>query len=813
MTADLRYALRVLRRSPGFAATAVAVLAFGIGANVAVFSVVNAVLLRPLPYPQSDRLVQLMIRSQVGNLPATSIPKFIVWREETTAFAAMAAYQTVPSGTSVGGRYESESIRVMRVSAGYFSVFGMPIAAGRTFDDREDRPGGAPVAIISYGLWQRTFGGDPAILDGAIPIGNTPHAIIGVVGADFRPDPPADIWIPLQADPATLDHAAVVQVVARLKPGVTIDTARQQMYRASVPFRQRFPAALGPLEGFTAEPLLDVMVGGVRDALWMITAAVVVVLVIACGNLANLMLARAARRRMDIAMRAALGSSRWRTIRLLLAESVILSTAGGIASVFIAYAGIRLLVAQAPLAFPRIAERGAAIALDWHVLLFAAAAALMTNVIFGLLPAFGASRPDLAAVCQQSGAQSGSGLRHVALHRTLVIGELTLALVLLTAAGMMIQTFIAVRAVDRGFDPTNVLTAEMSLPGARFARTSAVVDLVRDVEQRLRPSGHLVALTSALPLEPALAVPFTLTRRTLSGSPYHGSATWRMVSPRYFDVFRIVRVRGRTFTDEDTRLLQPVAIINEAFAKRFWQNRDPIGETVTVGLAAATAFEELPRTIVGVVSDVRDAGPNRDPEPMIYVPTAQLADAVTARNNRAAPLKWVLRTRDDAGRSAGAFLRELRDASGGIPVWRVRTMASILADANARANFNTLVMALFAVAALALAAIGLYGLMAYSVEQRAIEIGIRLALGAEPRRVGRMVLWEGLQLTAAGLAVGLTAAVAPARVLRSLVYGIAAPAPIVLSGVAALLAGVALVATYLPARRATRINPIEILRG
>jgi predicted permease len=813
---DLLHAARMLRRTRGFTATAVAVLAVGIGANTAVFSVVNAVLLQPLPYPEPDRIVQVMIGSpQTGRTTLVSVPKFSTLRDQVRVFQALAAYQASDPGVNVTGGDRPEHLRSLHVSAEYFAVFGATVRAGRTFAATDDVPHGPRVAVITNGLWVRRFGSDPGALGSTIQLGGDGHEIVGILAPGFVSDPAADIFLPLQLDLLSFDHSNYLHVAGRLRRGVTLASAREALSLATDPFRRKFPFALGPWEGFTAERLRDVVVGDVRASLRLLTGAVVFVLLIACANVANLLLARGHRRRREIATRIALGSPRSRVVRQLLTESLLLSIAGGLAGLALGYASVRVLLAAAPGNIPRIGVDGSGIDVDVTLLLFTMAVSVSTGVLFGVVPALTAARTELSAAFKDSGVAADGGRRNRA-QAALVVAEMMLALVLLVGSGLMIRTFQALSTVDRGFNPRSVLTLEMSLSGTPLRDTAALMQFVRNAEERLgRISGvaHAAAARS-LPLDPAFRLPFVIERRMLpgDGGAFHGMATWRSVTPHYFDALRIQVRRGRVFSDLDSAGAVPVAVINRAMARTYWQQLDPLGERLIVGAGAARDLQDGVRQIVGVVDDVRDEGAKGDPGPTIYVPMAQVPDALTARNNRLYTLSWIVRTHTPPEQAAAAVAHELQSTSGGLPVARIRTMDQIVAGSTARAAFSMTLLTTFAIVSLSLAVIGMYGLMSYSVQQRTQEIGIRMALGAVQADVRNMILAQGLRLAGFGVGLGIAAALLLTRLMATVVFGVRTYEPSVFGAVAVLLAAVALVAAYVPARRATQINPLDALR-
>jgi putative ABC transport system permease protein len=815
---DALHGARMLRRTPAFTLTAMVVLAAGIGANTAVFSVVNAVLLQPLPYPQADRILQLLTVSREGRSTLVSVPKFNVWREHTRGWQALAAYQVSDPGVNVTSGDRPEHLRAMHVSAEYFAVFGARIRSGRSFTAEEDRVHGPRLAVISHGLWIRRFGSEPSVVNTSIELGGERWLIVGVLAQGFVSDPAADIFLPLQADPFSTDHVSYLTVVGRLQPGVTPGEMRRRVVDTTFAFRRTFPFALGAYDEFTAAPLRDVILGDVRPALQLLTGAVLFVLLIACANVANLMLARGHRRRREVATRLALGAGGGRIVRQLLTESVLLAISGGLLGLVAGYGGLRAMLAWAPPHIPRIASSDAGIAIDGSVLLFTTIVSLATGVLFGVLPALTAARTNVTAVFNETGHAAGGGSARGTAQAALVVGEMTLALILLVGAGLMIRTFLALGSVDRGFDARNVVTLDMSLAGTPLGDTEALAPFIRNAEDRIHAIHGVahVAAARTLPLEPAFDLPFVIERRVLphTGGTFHGIAAWRSVTPEYFDAFRIRLRHGRAFTRADMAGGIPVAIVNDAMVRKYWPaGTNPLRERLVIGVSAGREHTDAPRRIVGVVDDVRDTDVNRLPEPIVYVPMAQVSDAMSAWNNRRFPLRWIVRSSVRASTLVPRIEAELRATSGGLPIARVRTMEEIVAGALARAAFSMTLLTAFAAVSLLLAVLGLYGLMSYSVQQRTQEIGIRMALGAAPAEVRAMVLLQGARLALTGVGLGIVLALALTRLMASLVFGVRTHDPSVFALVAGLLTAVALVAAYLPARRATRIDPLRAVRG
>jgi putative ABC transport system permease protein len=815
--ADVRYAFRMLRGNPAFTAVAVTALALGIGANAAIFSVVNSVLLQPLPYPDADRI--MFVGRQFGNdvQGSNSIPKYMVWRQNHV-FDAMTLYGLAGSGVSVGTGDRPEQAKAMRASDGYFRVFGVAPMLGRTYTAEEDLPNGSAVAVISYNLWQSRFGGDPAIVGRSIPMDRVPTTVIGVLPKGFLPDPPTDVWMPLQADPASTNQGHYLRVAARLKPGVTLSQARAEMKVMGERFRAANPKWMDSRESVGVKPLQDAVVGDVKPALMVLLGAVGFVLLIACANVANLLLARAAVRQRELAVRAAIGASRMRVVRQLLTESVLLALCGGALGFVLGSWGVRGLLLLAPGNIPRLTDpnglRVSIPPLDWRVALFTAGVALLTAILFGLLPALHTSKPDLASTLKEAGGRSGSGRAGNRARSVLVVSEVALALVLLIGASLMIRTFQSLRSAKSGIDPHNVLTMETSL-GTAYSTTAKVDELVTQVVRRVEALPGVEAAASAvtLPTTMGIDLPFTIAGKPPGkGDQYNGDEQWRSVSPHYFQAFHIPLLRGRVFRETDAANSMRVVLINEAMAKTYWPKDDPIGQVIQIGKGLGPQFDDPPRQVIGIVGNVTETGLQAGNQSVMYIPQSQVPEGITSLANSVLPLTWMVRSAADPAGLRAAIEREFRAVDGLLTPSRERTMEQVIADGIARQSFNMILLSVFAAIALLLAAIGVYGLMAYSVERRTQEMGIRMALGASRGDLLRIVLLQGAKLTGAGLVVGLALAYGLTRLLASLLFGVKAADPVSFAAVAAVLAVVALAATYIPARRASNVPPSEALR-
>jgi predicted permease len=809
---DVKHALHLFIKSPGFTIAAISALALGIGANTAIFTVVNAVLLKPLGYPDADRIVQILLTSPQGSGAGASIPKFQEWQRQTSIFKDVAAYDFAGPGFNITGD-RPELIHGIHVSEGYFRVFGAPVMLGRTFTQQEDSPNGGHVVVLSYGLWQRRFGGNPKVVGQALSLGGEPYTIVGVLGRDFTTDPEADIWIPFQFEANSTNQGHFFLGAAMLKPGVTVTQANAQMKLAYAEFLRRFPAA-DPKGGFAVQPLRDSIVRDARTSLLVLLGAVGLVLLIACANVANLLLVRATGRKREFAIRAAMGASRARVIRQLLTESVLLAVIGGVLGLALGYLGVRWLLAISPAGLPRLGEDGAAVGVDWRVLGFTLLVSCGTGILFGLFPAFSVSRTDLNSTLKESSNRAGTGFRQGKTRSLLVVTEVALAMVLLVGAALLIRTFVALRGVNAGFDAHNVLTMEMSMNGDRFSKTAAIAQLSRDGRQRLDgiPGVESSAFTCCLPVDGQFGLPFAIAGRPVDPAKGQPGAGWMQASPDYYKTFKIPVIRGREFTDADTATSPGVVIINEALQKEYFKNENPIGQQILIAKGMGPPFEEPARQIVGVVGNTHDAGLDQDTPPLMIVPDSQVLDAMTALNAKIVPLRWAVRTRGDPRQLSAAISEQLRQASGGFPVSHIRSMEEIVSRTTSRQSFNMMLLTIFGAIALVLAAIGIYGLIAYSVQQRTQEIGIRMALGADRAGIRRMIVWDGMRLTLIGMVVGIGASFGLTRLIASFLFGVKTWDPTAFIAVPVVLATVALLAVWLPAMRASRVEPMMALR-
>ena len=813
---DFRHAIRLfLKGGASFTLTAVIALALGIGANTAIFSLVNAVLLKEPPFPSAIRIVLLQTKTPHGSFAGGSPAKFAHWSQQRETLEDVSAFADgVVNWT--GGHFPQQ-LRSERVSSAYFRLFGVPMVLGRPFNAREDTPGAAPVVVIGEGVWKSHFASDPKILGKSMILGSQPYVITGVVSSrfDFQDfgDAP-EVWIPFQLDPNSIDQGHFFQVAGRLKSGVTFQRANARLDASAAAFRHKFPVGLDKGESFSAETLKTALVQGSERSIWVLAAAVGFVLLIACANVANLLLARAEARKREMAIRSALGAGRFRIVRQLLSEGLLLALAGALLGTALGLVGIRALLSVNTAGLPRVGTDGSMVSLDWRVLAFTLLITLLTSLIFGLFPAWRSARADLNATMREGANRSGSGFRQNKARTLLVVSEVALAVVLLVGAGLLIRTAAALYDVKPGFDTKHVLTMRMSLSGKSFATSLAVEQLIREATDRLNalPGVERASATCCVPLEGGYGIGFRIIGRPLQNGPFNGGGGFKSVSPGFFEVFRIPVIRGRSFTERDNHAGAPAVIINEAMARRFWPKSDPLQDRMVIGKGMMPEFDAEPaRQIVGIVADQRDGSLNQDPQPEMYVPNGQLTDAIQALNSKIRPLSWAIRTRGDPMQLRAAVEQQLRQVTG-LPVSDIRAMDEVVARSTSRERFHMLLMSVFGGVSLLLAAIGIYGLMAYSVEQRTQEIGIRMALGAERSAVRAMVVRQGMTFAVVGLLVGMAGAFALAKQISSFLFGVTARDPVVFVTIPIVLLASAVVAVWWPANRATHIDPAVALR-
>ena len=816
---DIKHAWRMFRESKLFTATALAALTLGIGVNIAIFSVLNAVLLKPVPFPEPDALVQLMnANNGAPTGPASSPAKYMHWRAQTDVLEHVAAGRNIELNLEQGDL--PEAIRAAQTSAEYFGAYRPPLLMGRWFTAEEDLPNAGYTVVLSYNLWTQRMASDPDVVGKRITLSGYPYTVVGVVARefdvrDFGAAP--EVWVPFQLDPNTTDQGHYFSTVGRLKPGVTLEQAQARLLASAAAYRERYSALAMPESvGFSAITLQESLVRQARPALLVALGAVGFVLLIACANVANLLLVRATGRRRELAVRVALGAGRWRIMRQLLTESLMLSLAGGALGLLAGFIGMRALLTVSTAGLPRLGQAGSLLGMDWRVVLFTIALSIMTGILFGLIPALIASRADLNAVIKDSSGRSGSGFRQNKTRSALVLVEVSLAVVLLVGASLLIRTSVALGTVDPGYTTENVLVMSTSLSGPQYRTAEAVDQTARLVLERIRqiPGVAAASMTCCVPLQGGYGLPFNVVGRTNEG-PFTGNGGVHVSVPGFFDTFEIPVVRGRAFNDTDTATGPPVMIINQAMADQFWPNGgDPLADRILMGGGAANMKElatEPVRQIIGVVGDIRNGSIAQDPGPIMYLPFAQMPDPLNALMQGSGPMGWVIRT-SAAPETVSEQIQDVIRQMTAVPVTNVQNMDDIVSVSTSRQRLNMLLMTIFGISALVLAAIGIYGLMAYSVQHRTQEIGIRMALGAQADQVRWSVVKQGMTLVGVGIAVGILAAFFLATLLASVLYGVQARDVLVFAGVPAVLAATAFAAVWIAARRASLIDPLDALR-
>jgi putative ABC transport system permease protein len=794
---DVRYALRMLAKSPVFTAVAVLTLALGIGANTAIFSVVNAVLLRPLPYPDAERLVVLK-ETKLPEYPQFSVSpgNFLDWQKQATAFERLESYGE--SSYNLTGTGDPERLRAARVTSGLFRLLAVQPGQGRDFLPEDDQPDREGVVILSAGLWMRRFGSDPHILGKTLTLSARQYTVIGVMPTTFEfPNRQTELWTPMAFDAG--DRAAhgahYISVLGRLKLGTALGQALAEMKTIAGGLEKQYP---GTNTGWSVNvvPMRDYQVGQMRATLWILLGAVGLVLLIAAANVANLMLARATERHKEMAIRTALGATRWQMARQVLTESLTLSVLGGIAGLLVAFALMRWLLSLAPRGLPRLEKAS----IDVPVFAFTALLTLATGLFFGMVPTFQAMRANLNDALKEGGRGSTDGAHRRHLRELLVISELALALVLVVGAGLLTRSFYRLQQVDPGFKPENAVVAGISLPRSKYTQPEQQTAFFAELTNKLSalPGVQAVGGTQSLPIEDDFVLGMIVQGRPPLPPGQDQDTNYYAVTPGYFQAMGIPLLRGRLFNEFDSKDSPHVVLINQTFAKMYFPSEDPIGKRIHV-----TNGPEIFREIVGIVGDVRQYGLDEKVPAETYEPAAQ---------HPFSGMSVVIRSATDLSRLGPIVRQTVLAVDKDQPVGSIRTLEEVVTNSFARQRFLLMLLSAFGVLALLLAAVGTYGVMSYMVTQRTQEVGIRMALGAQPKDVLRLVVGKGIRLGIAGVLLGLLGALAATRVLSSSLFAVSATDPVTFATVALLLAGVALLASYLPARRATRVDPLVALR-
>ena len=799
---DLRYGLRMLAKSPGFTAAAVITLALGIGANSAIFSVVNTVLLGPLPYKDADRLAIVWESGRKSNQNVANPANFMDWKEQNRVFSDMAAI--ADTRAVVIGDGEPEEIPMQAATPNLFSVLGVEALLGRTLLPEDGQPNQPRVVVIGYALWQRRFGGDPKIVGRHLNINRNEATVVGVMPSGFQwfikkgslTSKPPEIWSPfLITNEFRVRHGRFLTVVGRLKPGVTLAQAQAEMTTIGSRLEQEYHD-FNANWGVNVVPLRTQFTGEIRLALFVLLGAVGFVLLIACANVANLLLARAAARQREIAIRAALGARRWRVIRQLLIEGVPLAALGGVLGLLLAWWGTGLLVSLGPSELIDLSQ----VKINLTVLGFTFGVSLLTGMVFSLAPALESTRLNLNSSLKE-GAK-GSGTSSHKLRSGFVIAQVALALMLLIGAGLLIRSFNRLQSVDPGFNPRDVLTMRVALPGKKYDQDAKVIAFFRQAIESLQnmPGVESAGAINFLPFA-GLGAGTSFAIEGLP-KPLPGQSPTTGVSVTDVNFFRTMQIplkRGRLFTDQEATEMRHVVVVNEALARKYFPNEDPLGKRIAINMKDT----EDPTEIIGVVGDSKNMRLDGEAEPMSYWPHPELVYPF---------MTLVIRAKGDAANLAGGARQIIQRLDSEQPVADARTMESLLASSIARARFIALLLAIFASVALALSAVGIYGVISYLVAQRSHEIGVRMALGARTADVVRLVLRKGMMLALVGVALGLTGALALTRVMTTLLFGVTPTDAVTFGGVSALLLIIALLACYIPARRATKVDPLVALR-
>lgn len=801
-------------RSRRFVPLALVALALGIGANTAVFTVVNAVLLSPLPYEDADRMVALFRERPTGVSRGVSVPKYFAWRETASdVLADLSVYDGVSTALTLTVGGDPEQVNALHVSGDFFRLFRAQPMYGRFFTAEEDAPGGPRVVVLGHGLWTRRFGANPQVLGSTLVLGGEPHTVIGIMAPEFEANPATDMWLSLQLEPASRSRAHVLLGAARLKPGITLEAANARMKVVAEELRHRVPEAMASGESAGVIPLREAVAGQTRPMLLAVMGAVILVQLLACANIANLLLVRAIGRGHEMMVRSCFGATRRQLMGQLVVESLLLALAGGTAGLLLGHWSLQALVTFIPPTLPRFSELSQS-GLDVRVVLFALASSVVSGLIFGIAPVAHACRTDLAAGLREQDTRGGVSRRRVRAQGAMTVAELALALVLLVAAGLLIRSALLLNRVDPGFNTQNVLAFKTQLGGAQYTTTAAVTRYGTTLIERLErlPGVRAAAYVTFLPTEGGPELAFDVLGRTVSEGDGAGSAMWRYVSPRAFDVLGIPMLRGRLFSDTDTATSPAVAIVNAAMARRFWPNEDPIGQQIVIGRRMGQGFEDRPREIVAIVADAREGGLEKEPPPVMYLPQPQMTDAFNALTNRVVPASWIVKAEHSLTLLEPAIRRTVHSLDPHQASSDYHSLERLIEASLASRRAILVLLSIFAAIALSLAAIGVYGVFSYALQQRSQEMAIRFALGAQSWQVLGLAVRQNLVLTAGGIGIGLLAAFGLSRLLKSLVFGVQVTDATTFVAAAVVLAVVAFLTTFGPLRRLAALDPVTRLR-
>jgi len=800
---DLRYGFRALLRNPGFSVVAILALALGIGPNSAIFTMVNAVLLKPLPMPEPNRVVmiwQTKLKSGFDQVPV-SAGDYIEWKRQARSFEAMSAAFAIPEyGLNISGPGEPERVSAATCSKEFLPALGIQPVVGRNFLPDEDRPGGPPVVFISHALWQRKFRSDPSMVGRTLIVDGVPRTVVGVVPHELGEMVAADLWLPTAIDPHAPEHGNHnYGIVARLKPGVTVEQARAEMIVIARRMEQQYPKT-NTGWGVTLFPMAEMYTGRIRPVLLVLLGAVGLLLLIACANLANLLLARAATREREIAIRGALGAGRLRIIRQLLTESLVLALSGGALGLLLGAWSVRLLRGVVPDMFPLMQH----MSMDARVLAFTAGLSVLTGVLFGLAPAWKAARADINTALKESAGRSESAGGSQRIRSVLLASEVALAVLLSVSAGLLLRSFVRVMEINPGVRTTNILTMNLSLPEVKYDTPLKRANFFKTLVERVDalPGVRSSGAVMILPLRVSILSfrvgvnSFVIQDRPPVPEDQRPLADYRPATPGYFSTMGIALKQGRLFDQHDDTNAKRVALVNESLVRKIFARENPLGQHIVMG-------NTLPMEIVGVVADAKLYGLDAPVEPAVYVPHMQSPPDI---------MGLVVRTEGDPATVAAAVRREVLKLDPEQPISNVRTIEKVLSDSLMLRRVSMLMLMVFAGLALTLATLGIYGLTAYSVSRRTHEIGLRVALGASQPQILRLVVGRGLVISVIGAVVGLAAAFQLTRALAGMLYGVTATDPLVFAGVPLLLIVVSVLASYVPARKAAKIDPLVALR-